>query len=313
VRPPDRVRGLRGRVPGANRRACGDETLSAASDLTAEQIAEQGREELHARLRAAFVHQAKARAGGRRLPKRELDRLVAEAAARAGGVLWRRALAQAATEALGIELAEAISHPAVERAHQIVGAPPYENPHPGPDTPAHEEPTHDAPTDDAPTDDAPQAEAPEEAPDPQAPEPQADAEEPDVRWERLHDLPEDQGDALVELTPQALRVAAVHIGGIEALRAGDRDIELRFSPAGLDVLKGSSGAAIGRLQWTEIQTVDFSRSRRGLRAGRRRVQELHVGTERGQASFELPGLTEQQLKEHLEPMLARTRGRQEES
>jgi hypothetical protein len=268
------------------------------------------------------VHQAKARAGGRRLPKRELDRLVAEAAARAGGVLWRRALAQAATEALGIELAEAISHPAVERAHQIVGAPPYENPHPSPDTPAHEEPSDEEPTDDAPQAEAPgeasgpqppQAEAPGEAPDPQPPEPQADADEPDVRWERLHDLPEDEGDALVELTPQALRVAAVHIGGIEALRAGERDIELRFSPAGLDVLKGSSGAAIGRLKWTEIQTVDFSRSRRGLRAGRRRVQELHVGTERGQASFELPGLTEQQLKEHLEPMLARTLGRQEES
>lgn len=107
----------------------------------------------------------------------------------------------------------------------------------------------------------------------------------------------------------ALRVAAVHLSGIEALRAGERDLELRISSAGLDVLKRSSGAPIGRLQWEEIETVELPRGRRGLRRGRR-AYELQVATRRGRASFELPGVTEEQLKNHLEPMLVRARAGQ---
>jgi hypothetical protein len=104
----------------------------------------------------------------------------------------------------------------------------------------------------------------------------------------------------------ALRVAAVHLGGIEALRAGERDLELRISSAGLDVLKRSSGAPIGRLAWAEVKEVDLPRGRRGLRSGRR-AYELHVATGQGRASFQLPGVTEEQLRDHLEPMLARAR------
>jgi hypothetical protein len=105
---------------------------------------------------------------------------------------------------------------------------------------------------------------------------------------------------------EAVRVAAIHLGGIEALRAGERDLELRISSAGLDVLKRSSGAPIGRLEWAEVQSVDLPRSRRGLRPGRR-PYELHVATGRGRASFQLPGVTEEQLQRHLKPMLARAR------
>lgn len=106
----------------------------------------------------------------------------------------------------------------------------------------------------------------------------------------------------------AVRLPAVHLGGIEALRAGEHDLELRLSGAGLDVLKRSSGAPIGRLEWSEIREVDLPPARRrGLRRARR-AQELHVVTHRGRASFELPGVTEQELKQHLEPMLARARG-----
>jgi hypothetical protein len=100
-------------------------------------------------------------------------------------------------------------------------------------------------------------------------------------------------------------MAAVHLGGIESLRRGETDLELRFSAAGLDVLKGSSGAAIGRLTWTEIQDVSFTRPRRGLRAGRR--LQLRIQTARGRAGFELPGLSDRQLAEELEPLLARWR------
>lgn len=123
-----------------------------------------------------------------------------------------------------------------------------------------------------------------------------------ARAHALAGAPPYPGDPSVD----ALRVAAVHLGGIEALRAGESDLELRISPAGFDVLKRSTGAALGRLGWDEIETVELPRARRGLRG--RRVQELHIATGRGRASFELPGLTEEQLKEHLEPMLARTRG-----
>jgi hypothetical protein len=101
-------------------------------------------------------------------------------------------------------------------------------------------------------------------------------------------------------------MAAVHLSGIETVRAGERNIELRFSDAGLDVLNHDSGATIGRLTWDEIQALELPRSRRRLRPGRRAAPELVVRTERGQATFELPGLTEQELREHLAPMFART-------
>ena len=165
-------------------------------------------------------------------------------------MLWRRCLAGVAAEALGIGLAEAVSHPEVVRAHELVGAAPYEE-----------------------VEVAPAQAAVDTAP----PEP----------------------------ATRALRIAAVHLGGIESLRRGEADLELRFSAAGLDVLKASSGAAIGRLGWAEIENVSFPRSRRGLRAGRRR--ELHVQTARGRATFELPGLSDRQLQEELEPLLARWR------
>ncbi|MGH2915242.1 MAG: hypothetical protein ACRDMX_09660, partial [Solirubrobacteraceae bacterium] len=105
---------------------------------------------------------------------------------------------------------------------------------------------------------------------------------------------------------EAVRLPAVHIGGLEALRSGERDLELRFSNAGLDVLKRSSGAPIGRLGWEEIEGVQLPRRRRGLLRG---ALQLHVDTGRGRASFELPGVTEAQLDEHLQPLLTRARAR----
>ncbi len=107
--------------------------------------------------------------------------------------------------------------------------------------------------------------------------------------------------------PDAIRVAAIHVGGLEAVRAGERDLELRFSPAGMDVLVRSSGAPIGRLRWDQIRTVELPRRRRGLR-GLRGAQELHVETDHGRASFELPGVSEQELGEHLAPLLERKGG-----
>jgi hypothetical protein len=225
----------------------GDEEL----EPTAQQIAQRGRLEVVARLREAFIHEAAATEEVQLEPI-ELEQLVAAATERAGPALWRRSLAAAASEVLGVALPDAIEHPAVRRAHELVGAPAYP--------------------------------APEDLATPLPPAGGASGAGP---------IP----------TPAigALRMPAVHQEGIEALRAGERDLELRVSADGLDVLKASTGATIGRLRWEEITEVRFDRPRRSLR---RRGQEMHVLTHRGRASFGLPDLTDEQRREHLEPLLA---------
>jgi hypothetical protein len=216
-------------------------TLDDETESAAQRIVARGRQEVIARLRESFIREA-AGAEDVRLDPIELEQLVAGAAQRAGGALWRRSLAAAASEVLGVGLRDAVEHPAVRRAHELVGAPPYP-PAPAGGTP----PVQSA---------------------------------PDV---------------------DALRIPAVHVEGIESVGAGERDIELRFSEEGVDVLKASSGTTIGRLSWHEIVEVELPPSRRGLR---RRDQELHVVTGRGRASFTLPDITEDQRREHLEPLLA---------
>jgi hypothetical protein len=245
--------------------------VSADPDhAAAERIVVQARQELQARLRAAILRQAGSAAEPVTLEAAQLDRLVDGAAARAGGVLWRCCLAGAASVELGVGLAEAIDHPTVERAHALAGAPLYEGPPAVPSPP-------------------PVAPAVPAAGDPAAADPahpQGTAEHPPL---------------------QALRLSAIHVSGIESLRNGESDLELRFSDAGLDLLKASSGAAIGRLLWSEIHDVEVARTKRGLRPGRR-AQELHVSAQSGRAVFQLPGMTGQQVSEHLEPVLARLRG-----
>ena len=243
-------------------------------DEAVRRIADAGRQDVLVRLRDALGHQAATT--GITLDAEELDHHAAEAIVHADGTLWRRALAGAAGAELGLTLGEAVRHPVVLRAHEQVGAPPF----PGDEAPARAEaveaPGHDEAVEAPGHDEAVQAPMPSE------------------------------GAATTASEADALRVAAVHLGGIEALRTGERDLELRISSAGLDVIKRSTGAPIGRLEWREIEAVELPRGRRGLRPGRR-AYELHVATGRGRASFQLPGVTEEQLKDHLEPMLARAR------
>jgi hypothetical protein len=243
--------------------------VTATSESPAERIAHQGRHELVARLRTAFVSEASRTGPG--LDGDELERRITEAAQRAGAALWRRSLAQAAVAELGIDLAAAIDHPEVLRAHELVGAPPWEPPAAAPEEPA----------------------PAEEEPGVGAEEPAVAAEEPAVAAEEPAPAAPDE---------EALRVPAVHITGIEAIKAGERDIELRFTAESLDVLKRSSGAPIGRVRWSEVTSLELPPPRRGLR---RKPQELHLETFRGRATFELPGVTDEQLTEHVRPMLER--------
>jgi hypothetical protein len=103
---------------------------------------------------------------------------------------------------------------------------------------------------------------------------------------------------------RALLLDAVHVFGIETLEPGDEDIELRLADAGIDVRKPSTAEMIGRLRWNEIRSVAVQRPRRGL-PGRRRPALFVAGTDRGEVTFELPGVSDDEITEHLEPLIAR--------
>jgi hypothetical protein len=247
----------------------------------AERIAQRGREVLVERLRAAFARQVATCDRGVDLDPERLEGMVQEAAGRAGEALRRRSLAQAAMEELRIDLSAALSHPVLADAQELIDACGDASPS-GP--PALSQTPHGEPH----------------------------RLNLGSRPERAQPRPTDRQAVHGEPGPmiadaQALRMSAVHLSGIETLYQGEDDLELRLSRAGLDVLKRSNGAAIGRLEWSEIETVELPSPKRGLR-GWRRSRELHVSTNRGQAQFELPGLTEEELHEYLEPTLARLGG-----
>jgi hypothetical protein len=98
----------------------------AAVQTLAEQIAARGREALVERLRTAYADAAAAHADIVTLDSERIEAMVQAAADRADGLQWRRALANVASEELGLSLPEALAHPAVTRAQEIVGAPSYE-------------------------------------------------------------------------------------------------------------------------------------------------------------------------------------------
>jgi hypothetical protein len=106
------------------------------------------------------------------------------------------------------------------------------------------------------------------------------------------------------ITPPAVLVAAVHVFGIETVPPGDRDIELRLADAGIDVRRPSTGNTIGRLRWGDVRTIAVQRPRRGG-GGLRQPAQLVAGTDRGEVTFELVGLSDEEITDHLEPLIAR--------
>jgi len=102
----------------------------------------------------------------------------------------------------------------------------------------------------------------------------------------------------------ALRVAAIHLGGVTNLRPGQRDIELRISQDGLDITR-ERDEIIGRLPWSEIEALEVPPVR-GLRLLRREPRaHLVIRIEHGDASFEIPAVYPEELREHLEPLVER--------
>jgi hypothetical protein len=265
------------------------------AELAARRIADRGRDALVTRLRVIFAETAAAREEGAEIDSRRLEEMVQTAVDRADGALWRRALATVAMDELGISLGEAVEHPAVRRAQEMLGVPAYE---PGVAEPGVAEPEEAEPD---------PAEPDPAEPDPAEPDPaEPDPAEPAPAGPEPAAAPERASPAGPALS--AIRVAAIHLGGIETLREGARHIELRFSDAGLDVIDTRDGESIGRLTWEEISSLELPRPRRSLRRRRPGGMELVVTTERGRARFELPDLDEEQSREHLAPVLDRARG-----
>ncbi len=237
------------------------------AELSAQRIADRGREVLVTRLRDAFEKTAAAHSGLVQLDGPQLDRMALDAVDRAGGALWRRSLAEVAMTELDISLAEAYDHPAVLRAQEMLGVPVYGS-----------------------------AEV-RARPEPAAPVPAAPPAQP-----LEHDGP---ADPATLPAPDAIRVGAIHLEGIETLRPGARNIELRFSDIGMDVINTRDGESIGRLTWSEIVSLELPRPRRSLRRRRGSGPELIVTSDRGLARFELRGISDEEAREHLAPVLSR--------
>lgn len=235
-------------------------------EQTAREIAERGREALLERLRAAFRDAADAHAAALKLDRSELERMVQRASDRADGLQWRRALAAVAAERFGIGLGEALSHPAVVRAHAILGAPSYE------EGLARLGPLPVAPPAFAASDDQ------EETRDGEA-----DGSEPEA---------------------SSIQVTGTHLGGIAALASPEPGVELWFSDDGLDIIRPTK-EPLGRLTWAELRALEVLAA--GGRFSRRRRPHAYlvVRGEEGDASFEIPGITPDELRVQLGPVLER--------
>ncbi|MFL5831024.1 MAG: hypothetical protein ACJ76X_14010 [Solirubrobacteraceae bacterium] len=263
-------------------------------DQTAQQIADRGREALIERLRPAFRDAAAQHADVLELNDEQLEQMVERAADRADGLQWRRALASVATEELGIGLGEALSHPAVERAQMIVGAPSYE------ESLAALTAKRQAEADAAAEPDEPEGlDEEEEAdePEPLDEEPEADEPEP------LDEEPEaDEPEPLDE--PGSIRVAVIHLGGVANLEPGEGDIELRLSEVGLDIVRGTD-ETLGRLTWEDIHELTVPAPRGLIRRRRDARAHLVIRTENGDASFEVLAVAADEVRDQLAPLIER--------
>jgi hypothetical protein len=301
-------------------------------ELSAKRIAERGRDELLSKLRPAFAEAASAHADVLKLDADQLEQMVQRAADRADGLQWRRALASVATEELGIGLGEALGHPAVQRAQAMVGAPSYEDslkalreprngngngaataeaaPEPRPEEQRAPAPPVPPPAAQAPAPQTAAATRPQPVAPPK-PEPEAAAPEPTPAPQaKAEPQPEPAGPRPAPAAPRRpaepppIRVTAIHLGGVTGLRPGESEIELRLSDDGLDISR-RPGELFGRLSWNEMHGLEVPPVRGLLRRRRDPRAHLVVRAEHGDASFEIPAVAPEELREHLEPLLVR--------
>ncbi len=264
------------------------------SDLEdeARRIAGRGRDALVARLRPAFREAAQAHQGDG-LDDQQLEELVQQAADEADGLQWRRALAAVAMDELGLELGEALLHPAVARAQEIVAAPSY--------------------------DDAVAAlgmverQYERRTEDDLGPEHEEDLDADAVTGEEVA-LEAATGESIAVWaatgppgepsfgghtpTQTPLQLVCTHIGGIADLASPEPGVELWFSEHGLDIVRPTR-EPLGRLRWEEVRAIEVVAAR-GRFALRRSVHSyLVIRGVQGDASFELHDATPAELREQL--------------
>lgn len=118
-------------------------------------------------------------------------------------------------------------------------------------------------------------------------------------------LPEEEEEVSVPLPEEELEVSfpAIHLGGVANLPTKREGLSVRLSAEGLDIMQGPR-SIIGRLVWDEIEALEAP----NLRARRRQKQvrsRLVVRTPHGDASFEVPDVTPEDLRDRVEPLMRR--------
>ena len=101
-----------------------------------------------------------------------------------------------------------------------------------------------------------------------------------------------------------LRVTAIHLGGVANLPASKEGLDLRLTGDGLDNLQ-SDDEIVGRLPWDEIDTLEVPQQRSRRRRQPNGRARLVVRTRHGDASFEIPGFSPDELRDRIEPLIGR--------
>jgi hypothetical protein len=100
-----------------------------------------------------------------------------------------------------------------------------------------------------------------------------------------------------------LRLTAIHLGGVANLPTNREGIDLRLSAHGLDIIRNDE-EIVGRLAWSDIESLEVPSPRVRRRRSRDRAR-LTVRTSQGDASFEVPGFTSEELHGRVLPLFAR--------
>lgn len=276
-------------------------------------IAARGRELLLEHLRVAYAEASRTQADIISFDSHALEELARQAAARADGLQWRRALAEAAAEHFQITVTDALTRPEVAEAQQLVGAPPYEQSlaelvGEPPEPPTTPDPPQAMP------DPAVAAAEPITVSDP--PAPPLDPPTDEVQLDVLPPHMQSDGDLPANGTPRdqlpidpdaEITITAMHLGGVTDLPTAGDALELRLSRYGLDILP-ADGDIIGRLPWHEIVDIAVTEPRGHLLHRGHEAAQITVHTAHGEAYFEAPGFAAQALRAEIGPLVEAHRG-----
>lgn len=107
-----------------------------------------------------------------------------------------------------------------------------------------------------------------------------------------------------ELDADEVRVTAIHLGGVANLPTSRDGLDLRLSEDGLDILQ-SDEQIVGRLPWEEIDALEVPHHRTRRRRQPKSGARLVVRTRHGDASFEIADFSPDELRDRIEPLVAR--------